>query len=70
MKLVIQRVSEAKVVIDGKVHSEIGNGLVAFLGIHKNDLPESCRQLSEKLVHLRIFPDSEVRGSITSLNPS
>jgi D-tyrosyl-tRNA(Tyr) deacylase len=59
MRLVVQRVQEACVKIDGEIHSEIGVGLLVFLGIHREDSSGSIRGLAEKLVHLRIFPDAE-----------
>jgi D-tyrosyl-tRNA(Tyr) deacylase len=65
MRLVIQRVSEAKVVIGEKVHSAIGPGLVILLGIHKNDTVQACNALAEKLVNLRIFADAEGKMNLS-----
>lgn len=59
MRLLVQRVSEAKVVIDGNIHSQIGGGFLVFLGIHKEDSQKDCKAFSEKLVNLRIFSDAE-----------
>ncbi|MCH8567713.1 MAG: D-tyrosyl-tRNA(Tyr) deacylase [Balneolales bacterium] len=59
MKLVIQRVSEAKVEIDGRISGAIGPGLMVLLAIHKNDEEEQLKWLANKLVKLRIFHDDE-----------
>ena len=57
MKAVIQRVSKAIVTIDGKIHSQIGNGLLVLLGIEDADTGEDIEWLSGKIVNLRIFDD-------------
>ena len=57
MRTVIQRVSEASVTIDGKVKSNIQNGLLIFLGIEENDTAEDVEWLVGKITRLRIFND-------------
>ena len=57
MRAVIQRVSKASVTIDGKIHSQIGNGLLVLLGIEDADSQEDIEWLSGKIVNLRIFND-------------
>jgi D-aminoacyl-tRNA deacylase len=57
MRAVIQRVSRANVVIDGKVHSEIKQGLLVLLGIEDIDNNQDIEWLSAKIVNLRIFND-------------
>ncbi|MFI5132734.1 MAG: D-aminoacyl-tRNA deacylase [Chitinophagales bacterium] len=57
MRAVIQRVSKANVTIDGKIHSQIGNGLLVLLGIEDADTNEDIEWLSGKIVNLRIFDD-------------
>jgi D-aminoacyl-tRNA deacylase len=57
MIVVIQRVSESSVRIDGKVKGEIGGGLMVLLGIEDADTQEDIDWLSKKLVNLRVFPD-------------
>lgn len=57
MKVVIQRVSEASVTIDGAVKSKIGIGLLILLGIEDEDSQEDIDWLSAKIVKLRIFGD-------------
>lgn len=57
MIVVIQRVSESAVKIDGKIKSQIGVGLMILLGIEEADTQEDMDWLSKKIVNLRIFPD-------------
>lgn len=57
MIVVVQRVSEASVRIDGKVKGEIGVGLMVLVGIEDADTQEDIDWLSKKLVNLRVFPD-------------
>jgi D-tyrosyl-tRNA(Tyr) deacylase len=57
MRLVIQRVSEASVVIDGDVKSAIGRGLLLLLGIEEADMPDDIQWLCGKVARLRIFKD-------------
>ena len=57
MRIVIQRVSNASVTIDGKVKSSINKGLLVLLGIGSNDGEEDIQWLVKKLVALRIFDD-------------
>ncbi|WP_026968489.1 D-aminoacyl-tRNA deacylase [Algoriphagus terrigena] len=57
MIVVIQRVSESSVKIDGQVKSTIGEGLMILLGIEDADIQEDIDWLSKKIVNLRIFPD-------------
>jgi D-tyrosyl-tRNA(Tyr) deacylase len=57
MRAVCQRVSEARVTVDGAVTGEIGGGLVVLVGIHRDDGPSEARQLARKVAQLRIFED-------------
>lgn len=57
MRVVIQRVKKASVVIDGVTHSSIDLGLLVFLGIEDADNEEDIVWLSNKIVSLRIFND-------------
>ena len=59
MRLVVQRVSEASVIINNQIFSSISAGLLVFLGIEDNDNLEDIVWLCSKLVNLRIFSDSE-----------
>ena len=57
MRSVIQRVTKASVVIDGKINGSIGSGLLVFLGIEDADNEEDIEWLSGKILNLRIFND-------------
>lgn len=57
MRAVIQRVSAASVTIAGKIHGQIGNGLLVLLGIEDADNDEDVEWLCGKIVNLRIFND-------------
>jgi D-tyrosyl-tRNA(Tyr) deacylase len=57
MRVLIQRVSQASVAIEGQVVSAIGAGLLVFVGIEKADDKEDIEWLAGKIAHLRIFDD-------------
>lgn len=57
MRLLIQRVLQASVTIDGERHSAIGRGLLVFVGIGTDDTQEDIAWLAGKLLRLRIFDD-------------
>lgn len=57
MRVVIQRVSRASVMIDGNIHSKIGDGLLVLLGIEDADTTEDIEWICGKIVNLRIFND-------------
>ncbi|MDX6407280.1 MAG: D-aminoacyl-tRNA deacylase [Gaiellaceae bacterium] len=57
MRAVCQRVSEARVTVEGVVVGEIGAGLVILLGIERNDEAGVATQLARKVANLRIFED-------------
>lgn len=61
MRAVVQRVSRGRVVIDGRVTGEIGGGLVVLVGVGRDDTAESARYLAEKIAHLRIFEDNDLK---------
>ncbi len=58
MRVVIQRVLEASVVVDEKVEGAIGNGLLVLLGIEDADTAEDITWLSNKITGLRLFDDA------------
>ena len=57
MRVVIQRVTEANVKIDGTVAGEIGSGLMILVGIEEADGADDIAWLTKKIVNLRIFDD-------------
>jgi D-tyrosyl-tRNA(Tyr) deacylase len=77
MKTVIQRVSHARVTIDGKVHGEIGQGYLILAGFCDEDDERIVQAVGDKIARLRIFPDEngrmnlslgQVQGSILSIS--
>jgi D-aminoacyl-tRNA deacylase len=59
MRLLIQRVSHAKVTVAGETTGEIAKGMLVLLGIGANDDEATCRKIAEKVVRLRIFEDAD-----------
>lgn len=59
MKIVIQRVSEASVKVDGKIVGEIGKGLMLLVGVDENDEKTDSDWLVQKVLNLRIFGDED-----------
>jgi D-tyrosyl-tRNA(Tyr) deacylase len=59
MRVVIQRVSEASVRIQGETTAEIRRGLLILLGIEENDKQEDADWLVQKILGMRIFADAE-----------
>jgi D-tyrosyl-tRNA(Tyr) deacylase len=57
MRAVVQRVTRAKVEVDGTVTGEIGAGLLVLLGVAKPDTPADAEFLADKIAGLRIFSD-------------
>jgi D-tyrosyl-tRNA(Tyr) deacylase len=57
MRLLIQRVTYAKVTVEGKTAGEIGPGMLVFLGVGEGDTDEICAEMARKATHLRIFED-------------
>ena len=59
MKLLVQRVNEAKVDINGITISKINDGFLVLLGIHKEDNESDIDYCIRKLINLRIFSDED-----------
>lgn len=65
MRIVLQRVKKASVVVDGKIVSEIGKGLLVLLGAEKGDTEAEADYLAKKIVNLRIFPDENDKMNLS-----
>jgi D-aminoacyl-tRNA deacylase len=59
MRAVVQRVSHARVTVDGGITGEIADGLVILLGVGRNDTSDVANSMAEKIANLRIFEDDE-----------
>ena len=68
MRVVIQRVREASVTIDGKIHSRIGEGLMVLVGFESIDTEKTIDWLCAKIVNMRIFPDAEDKMNLSILD--
>jgi len=65
MRAVVQRVTRAKVTVDGEIVDEIGNGLVVLLGIARDDTKLDAAYLAEKIAALRIFDDQAGKMNVS-----
>jgi len=61
VRAVAQRVTSASVRVEGEVVASMGEGLLALVGVGREDGPEQARELARKLVHLRVFADASGR---------
>ena len=59
MRAVVQRVSRARVTVEGRVTGEIGTGLMILLGVGREDSAVVAASLAEKVANLRIFEDEQ-----------
>ena len=65
MKLVVQRVKKANVVVENKVIGEIDNGFLVLIGIAPTDTKEIADFLVQKLIHLRVFEDENQKMNLS-----
>ena len=65
MRFVVQVVSEASVVSDGKLTGKIGKGYVVLIGVGKEDTKETADKLIKKLMGLRIFKDENGKTNLS-----
>jgi D-aminoacyl-tRNA deacylase len=68
MRAVVQRVSRAKVTVEGQVTGEIGAGLMILLGVGKEDTSSVAAAMTEKLANLRIFEDANGKMNLSLLD--
>jgi D-tyrosyl-tRNA(Tyr) deacylase len=65
MKAVVQRVTSAHVKVDNNTISNIGNGLMILLGVQEGDKEKEADFLVDKIIHLRIFEDSQGKMNLS-----
>ena len=65
MRAVLQRVTRARVLVEGKIIGEIGAGLLVLLGIAKEDTPATAAYLAEKTAQVRIFNDAQGKMNLS-----
>jgi D-tyrosyl-tRNA(Tyr) deacylase len=65
MRAVVQRVKEARVVVDDRTVGSIGQGLLVFLGVEQLDDQKDADYLVSKIINLRIFRDSEHKFNLS-----
>lgn len=68
MRILIQRVSQASVTVDGKTISKIGKGLLILVGVGHNDGEAESTFLAEKAANLRIFEDEAGKTNLSILD--
>jgi len=68
MRAVLQRVSRARVSVDGKVTGEIATGLMILLGVGKQDSSATAASFAEKVANLRVFEDTQQKMNLSLLD--
>ena len=68
MRIVIQRVKKAQVVVEERIVGSIAKGALVLLGVHKEDDPSKIPWLSQKLLHLRMFSDEHGKMNLSLMD--
>ena len=68
MRAVVQRVSRAKVTVEGEVTGEIGRGLLVLLGVAETDTRPDADYLVDKIIDLRIFEDADDKMNLSLID--
>jgi D-aminoacyl-tRNA deacylase len=70
MRAVLQRVTRARVLVDGSVAGEIGPGLGVLVAVGREDTTATAAAMAEKVVHLRVFNDAVGRMNLSLMDTS
>jgi D-tyrosyl-tRNA(Tyr) deacylase len=65
MKALLQRVTEAKVTVNGNTIASIGRGVLLLLGIEQSDTLQQAKDLCQRTINYRIFPDQQGRMNLS-----
>ena len=68
MRAIVQRVTQASVLVQDQVAGQIGPGLLVFLGVGREDDEADARYLVDKVLHLRVFSDQQDRFNLSALD--
>lgn len=68
MRIVVQRVSSAGVVVDGEAVGSISHGLLLLCGMHGSDTSKELQWMADKVVNLRIFEDDQGKMNLSVLD--
>ena len=66
MRIVVQRVKEAHVNVDGQTIGRVGKGFLVFLAVGKGDTARQADHLADKLLHLRVFEDTDGKMNLSA----
>jgi D-tyrosyl-tRNA(Tyr) deacylase len=64
VRVLLQRVTRARVTVEGRLSGEIGPGLLLLVGVGRGDPPEQAERLAEKVATLRVFEDDEGKTNL------
>lgn len=68
MRIVVQRSKEAQVTVTGKVVGKINKGYVLLVGVTHEDSEDDAKYLAEKIAHLRVFEDDNMKMNLSLLD--
>lgn len=68
VRALVQRVSEARVRVDGQIIGQIGQGLLALVGVTHDDTSAQAAKLADKIANLRIFTDQDDKMNLSVLD--
>ena len=61
----IQRVTEARVEVDNRIVAQIDRGILALIGVEKQDTSATARRLAQRIIQYRIFPDADGKMNLS-----